>query len=61
MRQVPDIELKLGEPEFVVAMSRKNHLKKKEISKADRERTPQRFAEFLLAIARSCKGASDNG
>lgn len=54
-RDLPPMELRLGEAEYVVSYSRrKGRPNKKEIGKAEREKTPQKFAEFLVEIARQC-------
>lgn len=55
IREVPEMGLRLGEPEYVVARSRKNRFNKKEIGKAEREHTPEPFARFLVKIASQCR------
>ena len=51
---IPEIPLILGEATHVVAQNRR-HKTRPELSKADRERTPQRFAEWLVDLASRCK------
>jgi hypothetical protein len=55
MKDVPVMGLKLGEPEYVIAQSRKNKFRKKEVGKAEREHTPEPFAKYLIEIASMCR------
>jgi hypothetical protein len=50
---LPEIPLKFDLIEYVVSSSRKK-AGKKEISKADRERTPIDLAKWLIQVAESC-------
>ncbi len=58
---LPAFQLRLGEPEYVVAKSRgitSGKDKRPEISKADRERTPVEFAKWLIQVAQKCRSQS---
>lgn len=55
IKDVPVMGLKLGEPEYVIAQSRKNKFRKKEVGKAEREHTPEPFARYLIEIASMCR------
>ncbi len=50
-REVRPAPLVFAEPEYVIAQNTKSVKRKKEVSKADRERTPPQFADFLIDIA----------
>ena len=54
---LPPIPFKLGEPEFVVATSRRNPQRKRECSKRWRSATPPAFAAWLCSVARMCGAA----
>lgn len=56
--QVPASPLVFSEPEYVCAQNSRSQKTKKEISKADRERTPPLFADYLLTIARMTQGCN---
>lgn len=51
---LPPIPLKLGEPEFVVASSKRPN-RRKDIPKRERERTPGLLAAWLCGVARKCE------
>lgn len=51
---LPEIPMKLGEPEFVV-QSRKRSDYRPHIPKADRERTPEQLAHWLCQVARETR------
>lgn len=52
---MPPMPYRMGDPEYVVAQSRRNPGKKKEITKPEREMTPQLLAEWLCEVARRCE------
>lgn len=54
-RSLPDFPILFGEASHTVSASkRKSGLKRPELSKADRERTPQPFAQWLFDLALRC-------
>lgn len=53
-RGLPPVPLKLGEAECVVE-TRKRGLRRPSITKAEREHTPLDLAEWLVALAKSCR------
>lgn len=54
-KDIPQMPLVIGEPHFVCSMSKAKHRPiKKEIPKADRERTPPKFAAWLIDLASLC-------
>jgi len=65
-RKIPEIPFVLGEPLFVVSSiySKKRgdrHPSKKfELPKAEREKTPPRFAEWLVELASLCHGGKNS-
>ncbi|WP_259564005.1 hypothetical protein [Shewanella baltica] len=60
-KDIPLMPLAIGEPLFVCSMSKTKHAPvKPEIPRADRERTPPEFAEWLIDLASKCRGRSCN-
>ncbi|QLE85576.1 hypothetical protein FLM48_11100 [Shewanella sp. Scap07] len=61
-RDIPQMPLVIGEPEYVCSMSKAKHRPvKKEISKADREHTPPEFAAWLIQLAKKCVAPGQKG
>lgn len=50
--EIPPFSLRFENPQFVVASRKKG---RKEITKAEREATPEGFAVWLLELAKKCK------
>jgi len=52
-KDIPEMPIKLGYPEFVVSSSKRKHRRSlPEISHRLRKETPQQFAEWLIELAR---------
>lgn len=57
-QQIPTIPLVLGEPEYVVQSKKRDS--RPHISKADRERTPEPLARWLVELAERIGGITDD-
>lgn len=59
-RAMPPVQMRLDEPSHVIASStmrqKRNHPEfRPEVTKAEREHTPEPMARFLIAVAKRCK------
>ena len=53
-KDVPQIPLRLGRPEFTISSSKKKD-KSPEVSSKERSATPKEFAIWLIEVAKKCK------
>lgn len=52
LTDLPEIPFKMGEPDFVIALSKRNNKRKKEVTKKEREATPEKLAIWLIDTAK---------